>query len=81
MVEGYFSGFHRVLYRIPHSFSGVVQQYVKKDEDKHSKEHRLLVKAKMLPYDEFFCSECTDAANECAMIYSNIVTDIFLAQI
>ena len=56
----------------------IFQQHMKKDEDKHSKEHRFLVKAKMLPYDDFF-SELTNAVNECAVIYSNIVTDIFFA--
>ena len=39
----------------------------------------LLIKAKILPYGEKVCSERTNAANECAMIYSNIVTDRFLS--
>ena len=79
MVKGYFSAFHRGLYVIPRYFDGVVQQRVKKDEYKNSEGRRLLVKDKMLPYDEKLCSERTDAANKCAMIYSNIVTDIFLS--
>ena len=75
MVEGYFSHFNRGLYGILHSFDGVVQQHVKKDEDKHSEKRWFLVKANILPYDGNLCSEQTDAVNECAMIYSNIVTD------
>ena len=38
----------------------------------------MLVKAKMLTYDKNVCSEHTDTANECAVVYSNIVTYIFL---
>ena len=77
MVEGYFSAFHRGLDGTPCSFAGVVQQHVKKDEDKYPEECRFLFKANMLPYDEKLCPERTDSANKCAMIYSNIVTDIF----
>ena len=52
---------------------------MKKDEDNLSKERRLLIKSKMMPYDENVCLERTNAAKECAMIYSNIVTDRFLS--
>ena len=56
VAEGYLFDFHKGLDGLPHSFAGVVQQHVNKDEEKHYEERMFLVKDKILPYDKCFCS-------------------------
>ena len=77
IVEGSFSAFCDFLGGIPHSFAGMVQQHVKKDKDKHAEERRDFIKSNLIPYDEQVRADCTDAGNECAQVFSHIITDRF----
>ena len=48
-----------------------------KDEDKHAEERRDVVKSNLRPYDEQVRANHTDAANDCAQVFSHIITDRF----
>jgi len=77
IVEGSFSAFRRFLGGIPYSFAGTVQQHVEKDEDKHAEEHRDFARSNLILYNEQVRADRTDAANECAQVFSHIITDRF----
>ena len=52
VVEGSFSAFQRHLAGQVHSFTGVVQQHIQKDQDKISEERKRRVKASVAVFDE-----------------------------
>ncbi len=78
VVEGSFSAFQRHLGGQVHSFTGVVQQHLQKDEDKTSEERKQRVKARVAVYDDDVQGMRTKAAQECSMKCSVKVVDNFI---
>ncbi len=75
MVEGSFSSFHRALGESPRSFAGVVQQHVRKDEEKLHQERMDLINAKVRRHDKSIRSSRTDAVNQCAELFADQVAE------
>ena len=78
VVEGSFSAFQRHLAGQVHSFTGVVQQHIQKDQDKISEERKRRVKASVAVFDESIQGLRTKAAQECAMKCSVKVVENFI---
>ena len=78
VVEGSFSAFQRHLGGQVHSFTGVVQQHLQKDEDKTYEERKQRVKARVAVYDDDVQGMRTKAAQECSMKCSVKVVDNFI---
>ena len=78
VVEGSFSAFHRHLGGQVHSFTGVVQQHLQKDNDKTSEERKQRVKASVAVYDNAVQGMRTKAAQECSKKCSAKVVDNFI---
>ena len=76
-VEGSFSSFKRALGDEPKSFAGVVQEHVKKDIEKTQMERRRLVNASIRAHDSTLKSARSDAANQCAQVFSEDTTEKF----
>ena len=76
-VEGSFSSFKRALGSEPKSFAGVVQEHVKKDIEKTQMERRRLVNASIRAHDSTLKSARSDAANQCAQVFSEDTTEKF----
>jgi hypothetical protein len=76
-VEGSFSSFKRALGNEPKSFAGVVQEHVKKDIEKTQMERRRLVNASIRAHDFTLKSARSDAANQCAQVFSEDTTEKF----
>lgn len=78
VVEGSFSAFHRHLGGQVHSFTGVVQQHLQKDEDKTAEERRQRIKARVAVYDDTIQGMRTKAAQECSKKCSVKVVNNFI---
>ena len=76
-VEGSFSSFKRAIGDEPKSFVGVVQEHVKKDVEKTQLERRRVVKASIRAHDLTLKSARSDAANQCAQVFSEDTTEKF----
>ena len=76
-VEGSFSSFQRAIGDSPKSFVGVVQTHVKKDIEKTQEEERLLVNAQIRAQDVNMKQQRSAAANACAEVYSEYITNNF----
>ena len=76
-VEGSFSSFKRAIGDSPKSFVGAVQTHVKKDIERTNEEERLLVNAQIRALDVTLKQERSAAANACAQVYSESITNKF----
>lgn len=76
-VEGSFSALQRAIGDSPKSFVGVVQAHVKKDKEKTEQEERQLINAQIRAQDVSMKKLRSDAANACAEVYSELITNKF----
>ena len=79
VVESSFSAFQRALGGVPTSFVGVVQQHVKKDNEKLEQERSRFINDQVRSHDHALQSTRSDAENECAMSFSNETVEDFIS--
>jgi len=76
-VEGSFSAFQRSIGPEPLTFVGVVQQHVRKDREKLQQEKVRTLREGINCLDPRTVAGRTDAANECANLFSSKTTEYF----
>ena len=77
LVEGSFSSFQQYLGDEPKSFVGVVQAHVWMDLQNEREEKRMVLRNDVLACDVNFMSQRTDAAKECAKVFSLTISEEF----